>query len=463
MIKQKYLLILTTSLLGITLFSACTNDNPQSGIQKQNDSLATVFKKSLKENILAVWYPLMVDTIDSGYYSNATYDWQLTDNQPKMLVTQARLMWTASEAAIFLDDSAYIPYAKHGFRFLTEKMWDSRYGGFYNIVAKDGSNITSSYGTNKMAYGNAFAIYGFTSLYNLTGDTIALQWAKKTFSWLEEHSHDSRYGGYIDPMNRQGQWMSGTDANLVKPDEEHPVWKDYNSSIHLLEAFTALYQVWPDPLVHERLEEMLTLVRDTFVNPKGYLNLYFTTDWQLVSHRNMSEAAIREQSYTDHISFGHDVETAFLLLEASHALGREHDTTTLRIAKKMDHHALDNGFDSKYGGFYNEGYYFSGSDSITILSKNSQWWIQAEGLHSMLMMAQLFPEETKYRQAFLKTWKYIDRYLIDHRYGGWFIDGLNYDPEVLKANKASIWKGNYHNARALMKCVEMLQGDKVTR
>ena len=84
-------------------------------------------------------------------------------------------------------------------------------------------------------------------------------------------------------------------------------------------------------------------------------------------------------------------------------------------------------------------------------------------MHSMLMMAQLFPEETKYRQAFLKTWRYIDRYLIDHHYGGWFIDGLNYDPEVVKANKASIWKGNYHNARALMKCVEMLQGDKVTR
>lgn len=421
-----------------------------------SDSLITVFDQSLNENILNVWYPRMIDSFDGGYFSNATFDWKISENQPKMLVTQSRLIWTSSQAALFYNDSTYTKYARHGFEFLIKHMWDKTYGGFFNIRSKQGDYTEVMYGNNKMAYGNSYAIYSLTSYYKLTKDAVALSYAKKTFLWLEKYSHDKVHGGYVDPMNRQGTWLS-----KVKTDSNKQVisvsWKDYNSSIHLLESFTELYKVWPDSLVKKRLNEMLILVRDSFVNKKGYLNLNFTEDWKLISNRDSSQDVIRSHSGTDHISFGHDIETSYLLLEASDALGIENDTTTLRIAKKLVDHALNNGFDQSSGGFYNEGYYFPGRDTITILSKNAEWWVQAEGLNALLMMSKIYPEEKKYYQSFLKNWSYIDNYLIDKKYGDWYINGSNYNPRVINAPKASVWKGNYHNGRALMNCIKMLK------
>ena len=56
-------------------------------------------------------------------------------------------------------------------------------------------------------------------------------------------------------------------------------------------------------------------------------------------------------------------------------------------------------------------------------------------------------------------WSYIDNYLIDKKHGDWYINGLNYNPEVIDAPKASVWKCNYHNGRALMNCIRMLKNE----
>jgi len=421
-----------------------------------------VLEKSLKNGILDVWYPLFIDKVDGGYFSNATFDWKLTDHQTKMLVSQSRQLWTSSQAAMFYNDTTYTGYARHGFKFLIQKMWDKEYGGFFNIRAKDGNHTDENYGDNKMAYGNAFAIYGLSSYYQLTKDPEALDYAKKAFLWLEKHSHDRKYGGYVDPMTREGIWQSKAKKSQeqgVMGNQNNVTLKDYNSSIHLMEAFTELYKVWPDPLVKARLQEMFNLVRDTFTNEKGYLNLNFTEDWKLVSNRNLSEQEIERRSGVDYISFGHDVETAFLLLETSDALGIKNDVKTLRIAKKMADHSLANGFDQVTGSFYNEGYYYPGRDTVTILSKNAEWWVQAEGLNTMLMMYKIFPAEKKYYDAYVKVWGYIYDYLIDKKNGEWYVNGMNYNPLVVNAPKASIWKANYHNGRALMNCLRMLRGE----
>ena len=445
--------IVSVIIIYFVLLTGCKTPPQRTAETPETDSLSAVFGQEFKSNILDVWYPRMVDTSDGGFLSNASFDWEIAEKQPKMLVTQSRHLWTASQAGLFYNDSVYTRLARHGFEFLTCKMWDETHGGFFNIRAKDGSHTPEMYGDNKMAYGNAFAIYGLSSYFSLTNDSTALAFAKKTFLWLEKFSHDPVYGGYVDAMDRTGTWLARISGT------EKPAIKDFNSSIHLMEAFTGLYKIWPDPLVRTRLEEMLTLVRDTFTNEKGYLNLNFTENWTLVSLRDSSEEVVLRKKGMDHISFGHDVETAFLLLEASHALGIENDTTTLKIAKKLVDHSLANGFDHTIGGFYNQGFYFPGRDTVTILSKNAEWWGQAEGLNALLMMSKIFPGERKYYDAFLKTWSYIDHYLIDKKFGEWYINGQNYNPDVVKAPKASVWKGNYHNGRTMMNCIRMLRDE----
>lgn len=414
-------------------------------------------EKSLKEELLNVWYPLCVDSANGGFLCDFTYDWHPQGRQNKMIVTQARHVWTSSQAAGFFKDDRYRRIAEHGFRFLKEKMWDKTYGGFYMVRDQRGESIPRS-GDDKTAYGNAFGLFALSSYYAMSGDTSALHLAQKTFLWLDRHSHDSQYKGYIDRLARDGTWLS-QDANMNAREKVRASWKDQNSSIHLLEAFTELYKVWPDSLLRERLVEMLTLIRDTITNENGNLTLFLERNWTPVSFRD-SSAAVREANYNyDHVSFGHDAETAYLMLEASHVLGIKADQKTLTVAKHMVDQALALGWDNEVGGFYDAGYYPANSKEIVIINKAKTWWVQAEGLNALLLMAKLFPREQKYFDAFTKQWEYMKKYLIDHEHGGWYKEGLDKSPDQLKAPKAFDWKVNYHESRALMNCIRMLRSE----
>lgn len=414
-------------------------------------------EKSLREELLNVWYPISLDTVHGGFLCDFTFDWKPQGRQHKMIVTQTRHVWTTSQAAKFLKDEHYRKIAAHGFRFLKEKMWDELHGGFYMLRNRDGGPADYSYQNEKRAYGNAFAIYALAAFYALSGDTAALNLAQKTFLWLERHSHDPEFNGYFDQMARAGSLLSKDRAKTQAWDLASIGWKDQNSSIHLLEAFTELYRVWPDTLLRRRLQEMLVLTRDVVAHKQGYLILNLHRDWTPVSFRDSSAAVRQANFFLDHVSFGHDVETAYLMLEASRVLGLEADTKTLVVAKRLVDHALVNGWDKINGGFFERGYYFANADTISIISSVKTWWVQAEGLNALLLMAKLFPQEKKYNEAFKQQWAYINNYLIDHEHGGWYEEGLDKSPEQVKAPKARDWKVNYHNSRALMNCIKMLK------
>lgn len=413
----------------------------------QRSKIATEMQGEL-ETMLDTWYPRAIDKEHGGYLTRFSYDWKQEDPQNKMIVTQSRHLWTLSKVAeINPDKENYSEFEAHGFQFLKEKMWDEKYGGFYELVNRRGEPIFSEDGgMDKTLYGNAFALYGLSAYYGFSENPEALELCQKTFNWLEEHSHDPVYGGYFQPLDRDG--TPGTSG--------YP--KDFNSGIHILEALTELYTVWPDQLVKERLEEMFYIVRDTMVTDRGYLNLYFKPDWTHLSYRDSSRTKIIENIGQDHITPGHDIETAFLLLEAAHVLGLEHDEKTMEIAKKLTDHTLETGWDSETGGFYDIGYYFPGNDQITILEETKNWWAQAEGLNTLLIMEDLYPDDShNYFEKFVKLWEYIQEYLIDSEYGGWYDSGLDQSPERRKALKSQIWKGNYHTVRSLMNCLERLK------
>lgn len=415
--------------------------------------LADEIENSIQTEMLNVWYPHSLDTVYGGFLSTFTYDWQPTGSQDKMIVTQSRHTWSNSKAAmLYPNNPVYLEGATHGYQFLRDVMWDSELGGFYNLVDRSGKPIQEM----KTAYGNAFGIYGLSAYIMATGDTNALNLVKEAFTWLEKNSHDPINKGYFQHLERSGKVILRPDTIPTTSDLGY---KDQNSSIHLLEAFTELYQVWPDPLVKERLEEMLYLIRDTMVSDMGYLILFYQPDWTPVSFRDSTVEIIIKHHHLDHVSFGHDVETAYLMLEASHVLGLENNARTHAIAKKMIDHSLRKGWDSAVGGFYDEGFYFKDSTDISILRDTKNWWAQAEGLNTLLLMADCYPEdEHRYYDKFKLMWHYIDTYLIDHEYGDWYSGGLDKQPELKTANKGHIWKGNYHQFRSLANCVKVLRG-----
>jgi mannobiose 2-epimerase len=446
---------LTLTLL--TLAIACSQKTSESGVRSSDFdrmAIAAQMEKSLKTETLDIWYPKCVDEEYGGYLSTWTYDFKPEGDQNKMIVSQARHVWVNAKASkIYPGDAHFRKGALTGFRFLKDKMWDQTHGGFYWLVSRKGEVLDDS----KTAYGNAFGIFALAGYYAATSDTAALSLAKKAFLWLENHSHDSIHKGYYQHMKRDGTKVV-RDASIDSRAETG--YKDQNSSIHLLEAFAELYNVWPDPLLKERLQEMLLLIRDTITHEKGYLVLFFSHDWQPVSFRDSTREVIEKHHGLDHVSFGHDIETAYLMLEATEILGNENDTVTLRAAKKMVDHCLDFGYDNSVGGIFDEGYYFKGSDKLEIIRDTKNWWAQAEGMNTMLIMADLFPDDPRrYEQKFLQQWSYIDKYLIDHQNGDWYAGGLDKEPSLRTALKGHQWKATYHHYRSMANCIRRLKGE----
>lgn len=396
--------------------------------------------------VLPAWFPRCVDEKHGGFSPHFLEDWSPGNQNQKTLVFQSRMTWVCAQVAMrYPALKAYRDYTRHGLDFLEQVMWDKQEGGFFWGLDETGK-ITETYGTEKHVYGSAFSLYATSAAFQATGDSRALDLAKRSFTWLDRHAHDPVHGGYFEALTRTGRPILGARAAGTSGEDAREFdlihtaygYKSMNSHIHLLEALTALSRVWPDALVKARLREVFGLVRDKIAVEPGCLNLFFTPDWR---------------SVPDHDSFGHDVETAYLLLEAAEALDQPDDRKTLAVARSLVDHALRWGWDERLGGFYDRGAAFSPAHG-----REKIWWTQAEGLNALLLMHQRFGDETpRYFNAMLKQWDFIRNYQVDHRHGEWYekvsAEGV---PPTGQA-KGTIWKAAYHNGRALMNVSEMLR------
>ncbi|MFO7934591.1 MAG: AGE family epimerase/isomerase [Bacteroidales bacterium] len=462
LLLQKVYYIIPVSLL-LILPSACGSkrgtDHQSPEIQKEPRVVASELENSLLNEIFEPWYPRIIDSAYGGYISDLEYDWSLSEtSQEKALVQQARHLWATSFIyEHYAEKEEYLEYADHGFEFLRDHMWDREFGGFHYSCTREGEPA-GEFNGEKRVYGEAFALYGLSQYYRVSEKPEALELARKTFLWMEG-AHDPEYGGYFEHLNRDGTPV--LKAGIGGPDDAVTTGlKDYNSSIHIMEALTAFYGIWPDTLVRERLEEMFSLIRDTFVHPSGYLQLFFYPDWTLVPDETLEPGAGEDHWYTRHITYGHDVETAYLLLETAHILGMDEDPVTRRIAKRLVDHSLESGWDTVAGGFFDAGKKMEGE--ISIINRHKSWWAQAEGLNALLLMHTLYPEDpADYYGLFLEMWEYIDRYLIDHTYGGWYNSGLDTYPGNRTQRKSHAWKTTYHNTRAMIHCIEMLKNKEL--
>ncbi len=236
-------------------------------------------KDSVKKEIeyvlnreLELFYPLCLDTVYGGYNNDINYKWQIEEGpQNKMIVTQARHVWSLANAVLFYPErkEKYFTYASYGYKFLRDCMWDKKSGGFYTLVDKSGKPIEEAGETSKEAYGNAFAIYALASYYKAFGDTSALGLAKREFYWMDKYSYDPVYGGYFQFMHNDGTpYSKGYDRTPPK---------DQNSSIHILECFTGLYGVWHEWKIKDwrRIKILLALLPVT-------LTFYF---WPAITQR----------------------------------------------------------------------------------------------------------------------------------------------------------------------------------
>lgn len=407
----------------------------------QYQKLAAEMETTLQRDVLGVWFPRSINKETGGFYSNFTRDWQVSESDGKFSVFQGRMVWVASQIVMRRSEqkAQYLPVVEHGFEYLSKVLWDQKAGGFYWGLDET-NQISSRYTGGKHLYGISFGLYGTTAAYQATNNQAALDLAKKTFQWIDDHAHDSKNGGYFEWLTRDGKVVQ---SKMEATSEGVPVagfpigYKSMNTHIHLLESFTQLYEVWRDETLRARLDELLKIVRDKICVEPGVMNLYFTID---------------RRPIPDHDSYGHDVETAYLILEAEAALGHMPYTKTERMARLLVDHALAYGWDEVNGGFFRDGTTFGDAED-----KRKEWWVQFEGLNALLLMHQKYGKESdRYFKAFEKQWQFIKNHQIDKQYGGIF-DTIEADGSVKDYTKSRIWKECYHETRALLNTIDRLK------
>jgi mannobiose 2-epimerase len=398
---------------------------------------------NLVDELTRRWYPRSLDP-DGGFHQTYARDWAPLPDENRFLVYQARMTWTAAAFARYspAHREEFLGYARRGVAYLDRTMRDETSGGFHWVVGLDGKP-SPALGDEKHVYGTAFALYAAATVHETAHDPMALKVARDAFDWLERHAHDDQHGGYFEAISRDGKPILTSDeaAPPSKRSDRLGVYygfKSMNSHIHLLEAVAEFYRTETTPAVRRRLEELLTIVRDRIAAEPGALNLYLSRDWRPAPA---------------HDSFGHDVETAYLLVEAAEALGIPDDPATWRIARRLVDHALDWGWDDEHGGFHDKGDVFAGKPYDT----TKVWWTQAEGLNALLVMHRKFGRETdRYARSFRKQWGFIEAHQIDPQSGGWFGETTREGKLIGDGKKATQWKANYHTGRALMNVSTLL-------
>lgn len=394
-------------------------------------ALATEVEGALRNDVLNLWFPRSIDRQHGGFHSHFTREWQWAPSDGKFSVFEGRMTWVASQVVLRDPDkkTEYLPYVNQGLDFLENVMWDKQDGGFFWGLDDDG-HITAQFGDGKQLYGIDFCIYGAAAAYQATGDPRALDLAKKGFIWLDQHAHDSVNGGYFESLTRDGKPVLPHAPNgQVEAGPIGPVgYKSMNAHIHLLEALTELYRVWPDAMLRSRLEETLAVVRDKICMEPGVMNLYFTSEWRAIPGPD---------------SYGHDVETAYLMLETDELLHTHASEKTERMARMLVDHALAYGWDKTNGGFFENGPTFGPADDT-----RKEWWVQCEGLNALLLMHQRYgKEDATYFKHFLEQWAFIKSHTIDAQYHG-TINMTSAEGNPLSDDKGSIWKAGYHDGRA---------------
>ena len=427
MICQRTLPTLTLGFALLLQGSEAVSADRQQLIQQRE-----ILKRILNENLLPFWYPGVLDHEAGGYRLNHDIDGKWIGPHPKALVTQARTLWFFSNLVNEGKGSAeHLKAAEHGFRFLRDHMWDRTHGGFFWEVDYSGGTSTRP---NKHLYGQSFGLYALSEYLMASGDPEARELADRLFDLLEEHAHDREYGGYREyflpdwtapPESEAGYMQVAADIKLM------------NTHLHLMEAFTTYYRATRRPMARQRLIELVAIESNAVVRKQiGACTDKYHLDWIPLTGARY-----------ERVSYGHDIENAWLIAEANEALGLPNGPY-LDLYRSLVDYALRFGFDQEKGGFYYTGNFHQAADDL-----DKSWWVQAEALVSMLTMYELTGSEI-YSEAFSKTLNWTDQYQVDWKNGDWF---ASISPEGHPTGtKAGPWKSPYHNGRAVLRTISQL-------
>ena len=374
--------------------------------------------------ILDYWMRYATDENFGGFFGRVDQFNRPEPSAPKGLVLNSRILWTFSAAYNLVQNPLYLSMAERAYRYLLDHFEDPDHGGMYWSVDFRGDLLNG----RKQLYGQAFALYGFSEFFRATGRQDVLQKAIGLFTLIEGHGFDPACLGYFEAFDRQ--WGPEVDLRLSQKDANEK--KTMNTHLHVLEAYTCLYRLWPDSQLRGQILNLLDNFHSHMIDGvTSHLGLYFDEAWNL-------KAGI--------ISYGHDIEAAWLLLEAARATGDSRWIATMREhAVKMARAAAE-GLDGD-GGLWYEYDQRTGH-----LSREKHWWPQAEAMVGFLNAYEVSGDLVFLQQSY-QAWQFTMRHIKDPVQGEWFWGVDDSHRPMEGQDKAGFWKCPYHNSRACMEII----------
>jgi cellobiose epimerase len=388
--------------------------------------LREAVSKNLTENILPFWMDHFKDEVNGGFLGRISGEGAVEPEAPKGAILNARILWAFSAAYRVLGRSDCRQMADRAFREIADRFYDREFGGVYWSLDAQGRPLDAK----KQIYAIGFAIYGLSEYARATGQPEAKELAIRLFNDIEQHSFDPVNNGYLEALTRE--WEPIADMRLSEKDANER--KTMNTHLHIIEPYTALYRVWPDEGLKERIKNLLYVFREKIMDKcSGHLQLFFDDYWN---------------SRQDMVSYGHDIEASWLLHEAASVIGEDIDELLPDIVKIAA--AASEGYVPGAGMMYEM---HRGSGAI---DADRHWWVQAETVVGYLNIYQLTGDEDALRKA-CETWEFIDKHLVDREGGEWHWS-LKADGSINTVDdKAGFWKCPYHNSRMCLEIIERIK------
>ncbi|MCI9065716.1 MAG: AGE family epimerase/isomerase [Lachnospiraceae bacterium] len=379
-------------------------------------------RKHLTDCIIPFWKGLRDDE-NGGYTGYMDYDLKKDEKAVKGCILNSRITWFFANAYMALKDESLLLEARHGYEFMQKFCVDQEKGGVYWSVNYDGTPED----TTKHTYNQAFSIYALSSYYDASKDESALTTAMELFHIIEERCMDEI--GYKEAFDREFHEIENDklSENGVIAD------KTMNTLLHVFEAYTELYRVSGDEAVKKRLMWILDTIAEKIYNP--------------TLHRQEVFFDREMHSILDLHSYGHDIETAWLIRRGTDVLGDDTYTEKmLPIILDLTGQVYRTAFD---------GQSLANECEKGVVDENRIWWVQAETLIGFLNGYQLDPTHTEYLEAARSVWRFIREHLIDKRPGSeWFWDVDKEGKSVSGKPIVEPWKCPYHNGRM---CLEVIK------
>jgi mannobiose 2-epimerase len=394
----------------------------------------------LNNELLPFWFNRSMDKIHGGYITHFDKDGIDTGEDEKSMLGQARSIYTYSSAYRHgYGGRRSADFARHGVDFLIDKMWDSEHGGFYWMTNRAG-NVKID---EKILYGHSFAIYSLSEYTLATGDLRGKAYAEKVFDLIQKYCVDEHFGGYFEMFERnwklKGRGAAGGDR------------KTLDIHMHLMEAFTTLYECTGKDLHRRKLIEIIELITNKMLHPEFRTGIpQFFADWKAAPQikfdiiwgwDRFSEDGSKGQA-EDNTSYGHNVEFAWLLMHALDILNLP-VKKYINIIQKLYEHALAHGIDWEYGGVFVEGSHAGG-----VYDREKEFWQNAEMLIA-LTQGCLDLNLEKYWPVYLNVHRFVFDKMIHHKVGEWW-PLLTRQGEPIWTHMGHNWKINYHTVRSMI-------------